>query len=88
MIWNNTITGSGYDAIDLLGSSTMSTVIGNKLSGFTPDSAVALAQIYLDPSTTHDLVVCAERSDTVFNQGTNNIVIGCHQPAAAAVALP
>lgn len=86
MIWNNTVTGSdGVDAIGLWGS-TLDTVIGNNVSGFTPDPTVVNAQIYLDPSTTHDLVVCAERSDTVLNQGTNNIVIGCQQSTASAHA--
>jgi hypothetical protein len=85
LIWNDTITGSGYDAIGLRGS-TLSSVIGNNLSGFTPDPAVGLAQIYLDPSTTHDVVACAERSDTVLNRGTDNIVIGCQQPEATPEA--
>jgi hypothetical protein len=85
LIWNYTITGSGYDAIGLRGS-TLSTVIGNNLSGFTPDPAVGLAQIYLDSSTTHNLVVCTERGDTVVNQGADNIVIGCQQPGATPVA--
>jgi hypothetical protein len=81
-IWNNNITGTGFDAIGLSGS-TLSRVIGNNVSGFTPDPSVGLAQIYLDPSTTQDLAVCAEPSDTVLNQGTNNIVIGCTASGAA-----
>ena len=84
--WNNTIIGSdGFDAIGLW-SSTLGTVIGNNVSGFTPDSSVGLAQIYLDHNTTHDLVVCAEPSDTVVNQGTDNLIIGCQQPATTAEA--
>jgi hypothetical protein len=81
-IWNNHITGTGFDAIGLSGS-TLSRVIGNNVSGFTPDPSVGLAQIYLDPSTTQDLIVCAEPNDTVLNQGTNNVVIGCQQLASA-----
>lgn len=85
-IWNNSVTGSdGTDAIGLW-SSTQDTVINNNVSAFTVDST-GFAQIYLDPSTTNDVVVCAERSDTALNQGTNNIIIGCQQalvtPAAA-----
>src|SRR5208282_600575 len=83
VLWNNSVTGTdGLDAVGLY-SSTLDTVINNNVSGFTVDSTVGNAQIYLDPSTTNDLVVCAERSDTVLNQGTNNIVIGC-QPLIAA----
>lgn len=81
VLWNNSVTGSdGYDAIGLW-SSTHDTVINNNLSGFAVDST-GFAQIYLDPSTTNDLVACAERSDTVLNQGTNNIIIGCQQLVA------
>ena len=59
----------------------------NNVSGFAPDpSTGSTAQIYLDPGTTHDLVVCAERSDTVLNQGTNNTIIGCQQSIASAEA--
>jgi hypothetical protein len=45
-------------------------------------------QIYLDSGTSRDLVVCAESTDTVLNQGTNNVVIGCQQldPAAKSVS--
>jgi hypothetical protein len=84
-VWNNSVTGSdGTDGIGLW-STTLDAVVNNNVSGFTVDST-GLAQIYLDPSTTHDLVVCAERSDTVLNQGTNNIVIGCQQSTASAQA--
>jgi hypothetical protein len=82
-IWNNNITGTGFDAIGLFGS-TLSRVIGNNVSGFTPDPSVGLAQIYLDPATTQDLIVCAESNATVLNQGTNNIIIGCQQEAATS----
>jgi len=85
-IWNNSVAGSGgYDAIGLW-NTRHDTVINNNVSGFTVDST-GYAQIYLDPSTTHDLVVCAERSDTVLNQGTNNIIIGCLDPAATPASV-
>jgi hypothetical protein len=87
VILNDTVTGTGKDAVGLLGS-TLSSVIGNNLSGFIPDPAVGLAQIYIDQSTIRDLVVCAERSDTVLNQGTDNVVSGCQQPEATPEAAP
>lgn len=83
-VWNNSVTGSdGTDGIGLW-STTLDAVANNNVSGFTVDSTSGLAQIYLDPSTTNDLVVCAERSDTVLNQGTNNAIIGCQQSTASA----
>jgi hypothetical protein len=85
VIWNNTVGGSnGKDAIGLWNSS-QDTVIRNNVSGFTVDPT-GYAQIYLDPSTSRDLVVCAEASDTVLNQGTNNIIIGCQQAATTPAA--
>lgn len=85
-VWNNSVTGSdGTDGIGLW-STTLDAVVNNNVSGFTVDSTSGLAQIYLDPSTTNDLVVCAERSDTVLNQGTNNAIIGCQQSTASAEA--
>lgn len=79
-ILNNSVTGTdGVDAVGLHNSS-LSTVIHNNVSDFTVDSGVGLAEIYLDPSTSQDLVVCAESSDSVLNQGTNNIIVGCQQP--------
>ena len=83
-LWNNSVTGTdGFDAIGLWGS-TFDAVANNNVSGFSIDSTSGLAQIYLDPSTTNDLVVCGERSDTVLNQGTNNAIIGCQQFTASA----
>jgi len=83
-VWNNSVTGSdGLDGIGLW-STTLDAVANNNVSGFTVDSTSGLSQIYLDPSTTNDLVVCAERSDTVLNQGTNNAIIGCQQSTASA----
>ncbi len=87
-VWNNSVTGSdGYDGIGLW-NTTLDAVTNNNVSGFTVDSTVGFAQIYLDPYTTYDLVVCAERSNTVLNQGPNNAIIGCHQldPAAKSIS--
>jgi hypothetical protein len=82
-IFNNTVTGSdGADAIGLWNSS-LGTVIGNNVSGFTVDPT-GFAQIYLDPSTTYDFVLCANPSNTSLNQGTNNAVLGCQQLDSAA----
>jgi hypothetical protein len=84
-VWNNTVTGTdGFDAIGLW-NSTLSSVVGNNVSAFTVDPT-GTAQIYLDPATTQDFVMCANPSDTVLNQGTNNIVIGCQKSAASAGA--
>jgi hypothetical protein len=81
-IWNNSITGSdGYDGIGLWNSS-YDTVIGNNVSDFTVDPT-GLAQISLDPSTTHDLIVCSSATDTILNQGTDNNIIRCQQPMAS-----
>jgi len=85
-IWNNTVTGTdGYDGIGLW-SSTLSTVTGNHVGGFTVDSTAGVAQIYLDPYTTYDLVVCSNSKNTVLDQGTMNKVIGCQQSTASAEA--
>lgn len=86
-VLNNTVTGTdGYDGIGLWGSS-QDVVIGNNVSGFTVDPTVGYAQIYLDPYTTQDLVVCAQPSNTVLNTGTNNLVIGCTAVEAAATSV-
>ena len=91
VVFNNTVTGSGYDAIGLYGS-TASAVILNNVSGYTPDASFGIAQIYLDPGTSRDHVVCAESTDTVLNQGTHNFVVGCQQlptaPSSAGLAAP
>jgi len=85
--WATPTTGfAAYDGIGLW-SSTLSTVIGNNIGGFTIN-AKRYAQIYLDPLTTHDRVVCAEPSDTLLNQGTVSIVNGCRQAAATSDAAP
>jgi hypothetical protein len=84
-IWNNTITGSGADAIGLWGS-TLGTIISNNVGDFTLDPTYGLAQIYLDPATTYDLVVCSNSNNTVLDQGTMNKVVGCRQSTASAEA--
>jgi len=85
-VWNNRVKGSdGYDGIGLW-STTLDAVMNNNVNGFTVDSTVGFAQIYLDPSTANDLVVCAERSNTVLNQGTNNTIFSCQQSTASAEA--
>lgn len=85
-IWNNTVTGSnGTDAIGLWNSS-QDTVIGNNVNGFTVDPT-GYAQIYLDPNTTYDFVLCANPSNTALNQGTNNVVVGCQQLDAASKSI-
>ena len=85
-VWNNSVVGSdGTDGIGLW-STSFDAAANNNVSAFTVDSTSGLAQIYLDPSTTNDLVVCAERSDTVLNQGTNNAIIGCQQSTASAAS--
>ena len=85
-VWNNSVVGSdGTDGIGLW-STTLDAVVNNNVKGFTVDSTSGLAQIYLDPSTTYDLVVCTERSNTVLNQRTNNAIIGCQQSTDSAKA--
>jgi hypothetical protein len=85
-LWNNSVTGSaGVDAIGLW-SSTFAAVANNNVSGFTVDGISGFAQIYLDSSTTNDLVFCAEGSVTVLNQGTNNAIIGCQRSTTSAEA--
>jgi len=85
LILNNRITGAGENGIGSW-SGTQSAFVGNDLSHFTADPAGGLGDIYLDPTTTNDLVVCAEPTDSVVNQGANNVVIGCQDPAATAAS--
>ncbi len=83
VLWNNTISGSGADAIGLVGT-TLCTVFGNHIRNFYADPSDGLAQIYLDPATNHNLVVCASPLDTVLDQGTKNLVIGGWPQAAVS----
>jgi hypothetical protein len=78
-ILNNTIMGSGFNAIGLYGSTTGSTVVRNDVAGFT---STGPGQIFLGPPTTQNVVVCSSRSDTVLDLGTANNVVGCAQAAA------
>lgn len=84
LIMGNTVTGTGGgDAISLWGNdpsllpTTDSTVAANDVSGFTVDQADGLAQIYLDPYTANNHVVCAGPGVSVLDQGTDNHVTGC-----------
>lgn len=83
VIAHNTIIGEGgYAAISLWGS-TASTVVRNDVSGFVLDPTEGFAQVYLDPATSHDRVICLGPADTVLDDGTANVVIGCAGAAGA-----
>lgn len=76
---DNSISGSdAYDAIGLYGS-TLGSIINNDISPVTVDSTVGKAQLFLNPRTSQNFVLCATPSDTVLNQGTQNIVVRCQQ---------
>jgi hypothetical protein len=45
-----------------------------------------MSQYYLDPYTNHNMVVCSRRSDTAYDGGTGNAVIGCTTPPLPAAA--
>ena len=76
-IKGNTITGAGeYAAIALWGASR-GAVIANDVSGLTTDPDVGFAQIYLDPESVDNHVVCGGPGVTVLDQGTGNKVSGC-----------
>ena len=78
IVLNNSIVGS--DTLDAIGlySSTLGTIINNGVSTVTIDGSVGNgAEIFLDPGTSQDFVLCATPSDTVRNQGTGNIVVRC-----------
>jgi pectate lyase-like protein len=84
-ISNGSITGSGYDAIGLWGS-TSSTLIHNDVSDYSPDASFGRAQIYLDPATSRDVVVCSTSADSVLNEGRDSVVVGCQRPATESEA--
>lgn len=86
-IWDNSVTGSGgNDGIGLWNTSR-SSVVGNNVSDFSVDPS-GLAQVFLDPSSTQDLVVCLDRSDQVLNQGSKNLIVACGPPTVASAATP
>jgi hypothetical protein len=88
VIWDNTITGTGIDAVGLYSGTTLAKVIENEVGRFVPGALGFGTQIYLDPYTSNNLVVCREPS-SVLDQGTNNIVSGCaakSEPGSAARA--
>jgi hypothetical protein len=80
-VLNNSVTGY----IGLYGN-TLDVLINNDVSGVTIDGTVGNAQIFLDPGTSHDFVLCSTRSDTVVNQGTDNNIIRCQQAAVTSGA--
>lgn len=86
-VLDNSVTGSdAFDAIGLYGS-TLGIMINNGVSSVTIDSSVGNgAEIFLDPGTSQDYVLCATRSDTVLNQGTDNIIVRCQQPGVTPAA--
>lgn len=76
---DNSISGSdAYDAIGLY-HSALGGLINNGVNAVTVDSTVGNAQIFLNPRTSENFVLCATPSDTVLNQGTQNIVVRCQQ---------
>ena len=92
-----------WDAISLWGNdpsllpSKGNLITGNHVSGLKPAGSqpypdflpgLGLSQIYLDPYTTGNTVVCARPSDTAYDAGTGNKVIGCTAPALTAAAAP
>lgn len=83
ILLNNTITGSGNDAIGLWNTS-FCTVLGNHLGGFLADPSAGLAQVYLDPATSHNLIFCANPLDTVLDQGADNKIFGGWPMATAS----
>lgn len=78
-IVNNKISGSGTDAIGIW-DGAYTAVLHNDVTGFT---ATSLAQIVLDPATSHSTVVCKTPSDTVMDLGANNKVIDCQETAGS-----
>jgi hypothetical protein len=95
LISDNTITGTStgtYEAIGLWGNteewaaSTGNVVSGNNVKGLSTDPSIGLAQIYLDPYTTDNRVVCARHSDSVLDQGTGNTIVGCDASTATLKA--
>jgi hypothetical protein len=93
VISGNTFTGTSTgtaDVISLWGNdpswlpSTGNVIAGNSVSGLKADPSVGLAQYYLDPYTSQNLLVCTRPSDTALDQGTRNTVLGCDPSASSA----
>jgi hypothetical protein len=87
-ISGNTITATAtgtFEGIGLWGNvlgwplATGNSVIANDLSGVAldPTPGFAFAQVYLDPYTANNHVVCAGQGVSVLDQGTGNKVTGC-----------
>jgi hypothetical protein len=97
-------TPSGaWDAISLWGNdpsyppATGNVIMGNNVSGITPmgpepypDSfpGLGLSQYYLDPWTTHNLVVCTNPGDTAYDGSGTNTVIHCTTPTVTSGVTP
>ena len=75
VIHNNTITGVGFDAIGVYRQAAMNTIVGNDLNGFT---ATGPGAIFLAPPTSLNNIVCSTTSDTVFDLGFANQLVGCN----------
>ena len=72
-LWRNRVIGSdGFDAIGLWMSSH-DWVAGNKVNGFAIDPTMGYAQIYIDPSSSNNVVDCSP-TDSVLDQGSNDTV--------------
>ncbi|HZD86707.1 MAG TPA: hypothetical protein VE088_01715 [Gaiellaceae bacterium] len=76
-ILGNSISTSGTaaDAIGLHLGTTLGTVIRNRLTGF---GDAQLGAIFLGPQTSKNIVTCSTTGDTVLDQGTHNLIIGCN----------
>jgi hypothetical protein len=83
----NIIKGIGGHAIALWGT-TSSNLIGNDVSGFSPDGSDGSSQIHLGGGANQNIVVCSESSDKVMNEGASNVINGCETitPPAAAMS--
>ncbi len=94
-------TPSGaWDAISLWGNdpsfppATGNVIMGNNVSGFAPMGpepypdnfpGLGLSQYYLDPYTTHNLVMCTNPKDTAYDGSGTNVLIHCTTPTVPPV---
>jgi hypothetical protein len=94
-----TRTGT-WDVISLWGNlptwlpATGNSIFGDNVSGLMPEGTelypdsnpgLGLSQYYLDPYTTHNLVVCTNPWDTAYDGSGTNTVIHCTAPTLPAV---
>jgi hypothetical protein len=77
-IHHNRISGNGADAIGIW-NGRGALVVKNDLRDFHADFTAdyGRAQIVLDGTTSHSVVVCKSPTDTVLDQGQGNRLIGC-----------